>query len=68
MPFCASAKYKQARDVGERIVELVQEGQNARRFMSREALENGIRHVSATGGSSNFALHIMAIAKAAEIP
>ena len=68
MPFCASAKYKQARDVGERIVELVQKGQNARRFMSREALENGIRHVSATGGSSNFALHIMAIAKAAEIP
>lgn len=68
MPFCASAKYKQARDVGERIVELVHQGITARSFFTRESLENGIMHASATGGSSNFALHIMAIAKAAGIP
>lgn len=67
IPFCVSTKYKQARDVGERIVTLVKGGKNARQFITRESLENGIRHVSATGGSSNFALHIMAIAKAAGI-
>jgi len=67
MPFCASAKYKQARDVGERIVSLTKEGRTARQYMTKSSLENGIRHVSATGGSSNFALHIMAIAKLAGI-
>ena len=68
MPFCASAKYKQARDVGERIMDLVREGKTARDFITKESLINGIRHVSATGGSSNFVMHVMAIAKCAEIP
>ena len=68
MPFCASAKFRQARDVGERIVSLVREGKTARQFMTREALENGILHASATGGSSNFVMHVMAIAKCAQIP
>ncbi|MCH3949535.1 MAG: dihydroxy-acid dehydratase [Acidaminococcus sp.] len=68
MPFCISAKVKQARDVGERIVELTKEGVTARRFLTKESLENGIMHVSATGGSSNFAMHIQAIARTAGIP
>ncbi len=67
MPFCVSAKFKQARDVGERAVELVREGVTARRFLTRESLENGIMHASATGGSSNFALHVMALAKVAGV-
>ena len=68
MPFCASAKFRQARDVGERIVSLVREGTTARQFMTRKALENGILHTSATGGSSNFCLHVMAISKCAQVP
>lgn len=67
MPFCVSAKYKQARDVGERIVELVAEKKTALDFMTKESLENGIMHVAATGGSSNFALHIQAIARVAGV-
>ncbi len=67
MPFCVSAKFKQARDVGERVVELVRKGITARKFMTRDSLENGILHASATGGSSNFALHIIAIARTAGI-
>lgn len=67
MPFCASAKYKQARDVGERIVGLVKEKKTALDFMTKESLENGIMHVAATGGSSNFALHIQAIARVAGV-
>lgn len=67
MPYCASAKVRQARDVGERIVELVKEKRNARQFMTKEALMNGIMHVSATGGSTNFVMHILAIAKVAGV-
>ena len=40
----------------------------ARAFLTKKSLENGILHTSATGGSSNFALHIMAIASVSEVP
>lgn len=63
MLFCDGEKVRQARDVGERIVALTREGQNFRRFMTREALVNGLRYVSATGGSTNAVLHIPALAK-----
>lgn len=64
----SGAKLRQARDVGERIVGLVREGKRARDFLTRQSIENGIRHVSATGGSSNFVMHVMAIAKTAGVP
>lgn len=63
MLFCDSAKIRQARDVGERIVELVQQGQKFSTFMNEAALANGIKHISATGGSTNAVLHCMALAK-----
>lgn len=64
----SSAKLRQARDVGERIVSLVREGKTARQFLTRASIENGIRHTSATGGSSNFVMHVMAIARTAGVP
>ena len=64
----SGAKLRQARDVGERIVELVREGRRARDYLTRASIENGIRHVSATGGSSNFVMHVMAIAETAGVP
>lgn len=67
MLYCSSDKVKQARDVGEKIVGLVRDHVTARTFMTRESFENGIRHVSATGGSTNFVMHVMAIAKCAGI-
>ncbi len=63
MLFCSSAKKRQARDVGEQIVGLVRNKTCARTFMTKASLENGIRHVSATGGSTNAVMHIMALAK-----
>jgi len=63
MLFCEGAKFHQARDVGERIVELVQEGKPFSTFMSKAMLSNGIKYVSATGGSTNAVLHSMALAK-----
>ena len=56
------AKLRQARDVGERIVTLVREGQLVRDFLNHDSLENGIKYVSASGGSTNAVLHIMAFA------
>lgn len=61
MPFCAAAKVKQARDVGERIVELTVSGVRFSDIVRRGSLINGLRHISATGGSSNAQLHVCAL-------
>lgn len=63
MLFCDGEKGRQARDVGERIVELVKEGRPFSTYMNEAVLANAIKHVSATGGSTNAVLHSMAIAK-----
>jgi dihydroxy-acid dehydratase len=63
-----SAKIRQARDVGERVVELVKQGIRFSRFFTPSSLQNGIRLISATGGSTNAALHIPAFAKISGIP
>ena len=63
MLFCSAEKQRQARDVGERIVALTKGGARFRQFMTRENLINGLRYVSATGGSTNAVLHIPALAK-----
>jgi dihydroxy-acid dehydratase len=57
-----NAKARQARDVGERIVELTVQKRPFRSFFTPENLENGIRYVSASGGSTNAVLHLMACA------
>lgn len=63
MLFSDGRKTRQARDVGEKIVELVQTGQRFSHFMNEASLRNGIKHVSASGGSTNAVLHSMALAK-----
>ncbi len=57
-----AAKIRQARDVGEQIVKLTNEGALFTRFLTRANLANGIKYVSASGGSTNAVLHLMAIA------
>jgi dihydroxy-acid dehydratase len=61
-----AAKLRQARDVGERIVNLVQEGRPIRNFLTQDSLDNGIKYISASGGSTNAALHLMAFASLME--
>ena len=63
-----SAKVRQARDVGECVVHLVCKGMRFSKFFTPPSLENGIRLISATGGSTNAVLHILAFAKVAGIP
>ena len=62
MLFCDGAKTRQARDVGERIVELVQEGKKFSFLMNKTSLANGIKYISASGGSTNAILHTLALA------
>jgi dihydroxy-acid dehydratase len=58
----ASAKVRQARDLGERIVQLVKKEISFGQILGKPALENGIKYVSASGGSTNAVLHLMALA------
>jgi dihydroxy-acid dehydratase len=64
MLFASAAKVRQARDVGERIVVLTKEGARCSAYLNDASLANGIKYISATGGSTNAVLHTMAIAKA----
>ena len=62
-----SAKARQARDVGERAVELTRQKRPFRDYLTPKNLENGIRYVSASGGSTNAVLHLMACASLMEM-
>jgi dihydroxy-acid dehydratase len=61
-------KFCQARDAGERIVALVNAGKKFSDYFNERSLENGIKYVSATGGSTNAVLHIMALYRALGLP
>ncbi|MDX1566824.1 MAG: dihydroxy-acid dehydratase [Longimicrobiales bacterium] len=56
-----------ARRCGALIVERVKEGVAATTYMTREALEDGIALVVATGGSTNSVLHLLAVAAEAGV-
>ncbi len=62
-----AAKARQARDVGERIVTLVREAHPFGTYFNQTTLENGIKYVSASGGSTNAVLHLMACASLMKI-
>jgi dihydroxy-acid dehydratase len=51
-----------ARRSGELVMDLVRRDVRPSAFVTREALENGIASVAATGGSTNGVLHLLAIA------
>src|SRR5882672_7466293 len=47
---------------GRRIVDMVKEGLTLSRILTRQAFENAIMVNAATGGSTNFVIHLLAIA------
>ncbi len=53
---------------GEAVVNLLREGITARQVMTREAFENAITVVMALGGSTNAVLHLLAMAREADVP
>ena len=56
-----------ARRAGALAVQLAREGTTARRFLDRRALLNAMAGVTATGGSTNAVLHLLAIAREADV-
>ncbi|HEX5018909.1 MAG TPA: dihydroxy-acid dehydratase [Actinomycetes bacterium] len=53
---------------GEAVVELLRLGITARDILTMQAFENAIAVVMALGGSTNAVLHLLAIAREAEVP
>jgi dihydroxy-acid dehydratase len=60
-------KAKAMTGCGKRVVEQIREGQSARRMISVESLRNAATVTSATAGSTNAVLHLLAIAREAGI-
>ena len=52
---------------GEMVMELVRKNLTARQIITRPALENAIAAIAATGGSTNGVLHLLGVAREAEV-
>ncbi|MBL8853747.1 MAG: dihydroxy-acid dehydratase [Planctomycetaceae bacterium] len=65
----ATARERQAAmdEVGPMLMQLIASGRSARKIITRQSIENAIRGVILTGGSTNAVLHVMAIAAEANI-
>jgi dihydroxy-acid dehydratase len=68
IPALSKRKAKAAEDAGRLAVDLVRRDVRPRHIVTREALENAAASVSATGGSTNGVLHLLAIAREFDIP
>jgi len=68
IPAVDSRRYVLAQQAGRRIVEMVHEDLRISRILTRQAFENAIRVNAAIGGSSNFILHMLAIAGRVGVP
>ena len=61
-------KESAAERTGSLVLELVREDRRPSQIVTREALENAAASISATGGSTNGVLHLLAIARELFIP
>jgi dihydroxy-acid dehydratase len=62
------AKAQVARDAGAYAMRAIAGGVRPRSILTRAAFDNAIAAVAATGGSTNAVLHLVAIAREAEVP
>jgi len=60
-------KHQVAFRCGEVVMDAVKAGRKARDVATRKAFENAIASVAATGGSTNAVLHLLAMAREAEV-
>lgn len=68
IPAADSRKKIMAQLSGRRIVEMVKEDLTIDKILTREAFENAIKVNAAVGGSSNFLIHLVAIAGRVGVP
>jgi dihydroxy-acid dehydratase len=67
VPALDPQKAQVGRRVGEIVVGLARRGVRPRSILTKQAIENAIAVVAATGGSTNAVLHLLAIAKEAGV-
>jgi len=67
VPAMSKDKHEASRQAGRDLMELVRKGIKPRDILTREALENAITAVCASGGSTNAVLHLIAIAHELDI-
>lgn len=68
VPALDGTKDQVAVAAGQLVMEMLGRNQSAREIITRQAIENAIASVAATGGSTNAVLHFLAIAHEAGIP
>src|SRR4051812_12591322 len=68
VPAMAEARTQVCIESGKAAMALLEQGITPRQILTREAFENAITVVVATGGSTNAVLHLLAIATEANIP
>ena len=66
IPATHAGRLRSAQESGRRIIELLGKDVNARRIINKKGIENAICVNAAIGGSTNFILHILAIAYEAD--
>ncbi len=62
VPATAEEKDQVAIQAGKLVMDLLERGLTPRQILTKEAIENAIVSVAATGGSTNAVLHLLAIA------
>jgi dihydroxy-acid dehydratase len=67
VPAMDAEKDQVAFDCGKVVLNLLHNGIRPREILTRDAFENAIASVAATGGSTNAVLHLLAIAREAEV-
>ena len=67
VPAMDAAKDQVAFDCGKVVLNLLSAGIRPRQILTHDAFENAIASVAATGGSTNAVLHLLAIAREAEL-
>jgi dihydroxy-acid dehydratase len=67
VPAMDAAKDQVAFDCGQVTLGLLKKGIHPRQILTRDAFENAIASVAATGGSTNAVLHLLAIAREADV-
>jgi dihydroxy-acid dehydratase len=67
VPAEAKAKHEVAFDAGRLLMDVLERGLTARQVITRPSLENAIAAVATSGGSTNAVLHLLAVAKEADV-
>ena len=68
LPATDSGKMDECRRAGLAVLQLLERDLKPRDILTRRSFENAMTMVMAVGGSTNAVLHLLAIARAAEVP